>query len=291
MSRTTLVSALMLALSGCAPPAAPPAPGAPSAAPHVELGRFEGDVDVVRGTITFSTPETDAAGVHPDGTLTYGTASGQLYMHTVSAAYDNGNVAGTHPCSAGSGQIYLCAQVQAVSAYSFALSNIESVVTPTSTGVTAIGGPYVYGSVTANGSSASAGVKWLFSLPSSSNFHFTGSATGDYWSSAPSLNTARTGHAATVLNTGVVLVVGGGTTSNFNLVTATASSTIPRPRRRRGPRPPARWSRGVAATRQPRCTTARCSSPAARPGAAGSPATARSTIPRRRPSRARRTSW
>ena len=228
MRRTGLVCALVVSLGGCSasPPEAPATPvsGTQNTISGVEIGRFQGYVDVKSGTVTFSEPATSGEGPRPEGTLPYGSGAGQVYMHTLpgTAFFDNGNVAGTHPCAAGAGQIYVCASVQAESTFGVTLSNIESVIDTTSpTGVVAVGAPYVYsGTLANNGSTGTLG--WLFSLPTAANFSFTGRALGDYWGTTASLNTPRENHTATVLSTGVVLVVGGITGTHGSTYVASA---------------------------------------------------------------------
>lgn len=228
MIRTMTALLAMASISACSEPqtAAPAqqAPvGTPEASNNTVLGRFSGTVDITRGTLTIEAPASlPTAGPHPEGTLTYGSGiAGEAFLHTDSTSvhYDNGS--GSGPCGATVGTYRLCGNVRVSSTYGNALSNVVAVIDSVSTGVTVASAPLSYGTMSAGSVSSpavSSYTNWVFYLPSSANFSFTGHIEAHYWTTTGSMTFAPQDFAATVMSSGKVLAASGNDSTAGNTV-------------------------------------------------------------------------
>ncbi len=146
-------------------------PSSSKVAQPSSMGTFEGSFEAAsrRLDIVYHWPSGD---VHAEAILPYGTKPDQAYFHTVSAQW-----AGT--CGANT----YCAQVTAVNGFAAPVLNFTAVFdTFTIPTVSAVGAPYVYGTVAAKGSSAE--ITWSFNDPTGANFRFQGHAEGTLASAA-----------------------------------------------------------------------------------------------------------
>ena len=101
-------------------------------------------MDLTARTIAFSY-DTPAAGSE-SGVVRVSYRTSTVYLHTVSASYDDGGGGG--PCGSSGGQIELCAQVQAINAYAGDVTSVSTIIDSISETGASANGPYAYGTVT-----------------------------------------------------------------------------------------------------------------------------------------------
>jgi hypothetical protein len=147
------------------PSVTPPAPGSGAA-----MMTFEGHYDAKTKelSIAYRVPST---AVGTQAVLPYGTGVDQVYFHTVSVLWQG--ACGTNN---------LCAPVTARNGYSGIVTNLSAVFNAFAPAdVTAVGAPYVYGSVPARSGATdgeSSTKTWTFNDPTGANFQFVGYADG-----------------------------------------------------------------------------------------------------------------
>jgi hypothetical protein len=169
-----LLGAGFLACADKAPQSGQGGPvGLPSTEPPAAGGAsgvllFEGSYDAAAGTLTI-TYRSPSGAVKTTATLPYGTATNQVDFHTMP---------GTVQWQGGCGTSTLCADVQARNHYtSSTVTGLQAIIDSTTPAtVSAVGAPYVYGTVAAQTSSATQ--VWSFNDPSNVNFTFIGHADG-----------------------------------------------------------------------------------------------------------------